>query len=72
MKFLLGVLFTVCVAIVGVFVVVSSGVVNVGADQEHSPLVYKFLETARTRSIANASKDIIVPNLAKVNIASSI
>ena len=39
MKFLLGVLFTVVVAIVGVFTVVMSGVINIGADQGHSPLV---------------------------------
>ena len=68
MKFLLGVLFTVVVAIVGVFTVVMSGVINIGADQGHSPLVYNFLETARTRSIAYASKDIIVPDLEKVEI----
>ena len=71
MKFLLGVLFAVCVAIVGVFVVVSSGVVNVGADQEHSPMMYSFLETARNRSIENASKDITVPDLGKVDMISS-
>ncbi|PKG89350.1 cytochrome C, partial [Psychrobacter sp. Sarcosine-02u-2] len=51
MKFLLGALFTVFVAIVGVFAVVTSGVVNVGADQEHSPMMFSFLETARNRSI---------------------
>ena len=70
MKFLLGVLFTVVVAIVGVFTVVMSGVINIGADQGHSPLVYNFLETARNRSIANASKDIVVPDLEKVDISS--
>lgn len=70
MKFLLGALFTVFVAIVGVFAVVTSGVVNVGADQEHSPMMFSFLETARNRSIANASKDIVVPDLEKVDIIS--
>ena len=70
MKFLLGALFTVFVAIVSVFVVVTSGVVNVGADQEHSPMMFSFLETARNRSIANASKDIVVPDLEKVDISS--
>ena len=70
MKFLLGALFTVFVAIVGVFAVVTSGVVNVGADQEHSPMMFSFLETARNRSIANASKDIVVPDLEKVDISS--
>ena len=71
MKFLLGVLFTVFVTITGVFAVVSSGVVNVGADQEHSPMMYSFLETARNRSIENASKDIVVPDLEKVDMISS-
>lgn len=71
MKFLLGILFTVFVAIVGIFIVVTSGVINIGADQAHSPLVYNFLETARTRSIANASKDITVPNLEKTEMISS-
>ena len=71
MKFLLGALFTVFVAIVGVFAVVTSGVVNVGADQEHSPMMFSFLETARNRSIENASKDIVVPDLEKVELISS-
>lgn len=71
MKFLLGVLFTVFVTITGVFAVVSSGVVNVGADQEHSPMMYSFLEIARNRSIENASKDIVVPDLEKVDMISS-
>lgn len=71
MKFLWGALFTVFVAIVGVFAVVSSGIVNIGADQGHTPLVYNFLETARTRSIANASKDIVVPDLKQVDMISS-
>lgn len=69
MKFLLGALFTVFVAIVSVFAIVTSGVVYVGADQEHSPMIFSFLETARNRSIANASKDIVVPDLEKVDIS---
>lgn len=71
MKFLLGILFTVVVALVGVFTVVMSGVIHIGADQSHSPLVYRFLETVRTRSIANASKDIIVPDLERAEMISS-
>lgn len=71
MKFLLGILFTVVVAIASVFAVITSGVVNVGADQEHSPMVYNFLETARHRSIENASKDIVVPDLEQVDMISS-
>lgn len=71
MKFLLGALFAVFVAIVGVFAVVSTGVINIGADQAHSPMVYNFLETARERSIANASQDIVVPDLTQVDMISS-
>ena len=71
MKFLLGMLFAVVVAIAGVVAVITSGVVNVGADQEHSPMVYSFLETARHRSIENVSKDIIVPDLEQVDMISS-
>ena len=71
MKFLLGALFTVFVAIVSVFAIVTSGVVYVGADQEHSPMMFSFLETARNRSIENASKDIVVPDLEKVDMISS-
>ncbi len=71
MKFLLGIIFTLVVAITGFFAVITGGVVNVGADQEHSPMVYNFLETARNRSIENASKDIIVPDLEQVDMISS-
>ncbi len=71
MKFLLGILFTVVVVIIGIFVVVTSGVINVGADQAHNPLVYNFLETARTRSIAHASEDIVVPDLEQAEMISS-
>lgn len=71
MKFLLGILFSVIVAVIGVFAVVSSGMISVAADQSHQPMVYDFLETARMRSIANASKDIIVPDLEKVEMISS-
>ena len=71
MKFLLGALFTVFVAIVSVFAIVTSGVVNVGADQEHSPMMFSIFETARNRSIAHASKDIVVPDLEKVELISS-
>lgn len=71
MKFLWGALFAVFVAIIGVFTVVSSGIVNIGADQEHNPLVYDFLEMTRERSIANASQDIVVPDLTQVDMISS-
>ncbi|MGE6474062.1 c-type cytochrome [Psychrobacter sp. NPDC078631] len=71
MKFLLGILFTVFIAITGIFITVTSGMINIGADQAHSPLVYDFLETARTRSIEHASKNILVPNLKKAEMISS-
>lgn len=71
MKFLLGAVFTVIVAIVGIFAVVSSGIVNIGADQAHNPMMYSFLETARNRSIENASKNIVVPDLTQVAMISS-
>jgi len=71
MKFLLGILFTVCIIMIGIFIVITSGVINIGADQAHSPLVYNFLETARSRSIEHASKDIFVPDLQKAEMISS-
>ena len=71
MKFLLGMLFTIFLAIFGIFSVVSSGVINVGADQERSPMISNFLETARNRSIESASKDITVPDLDQPNMISS-
>lgn len=71
MKFLLGILFAVVTVVIGIFAVVTSGIVNVGADQEHSPMMYSFLETARNRSIEHASKDISVPNLEKAEMISS-
>ena len=71
MKFLLGALFTVFVIITGIFIVVTRGVINIGADQAHSPLVYDFLKTARTRSMANASQHILVPNLKSAEMISS-
>ena len=71
MKFLLGVLFTIVAIVIGIFIIVTSGIVNVGADQKHSPIVYNLLETARNRSIQWASKDILVPDLEKVEMISS-
>ncbi|WP_201582769.1 c-type cytochrome [Psychrobacter jeotgali] len=71
MTFLWGVLFSIVVAVASIFIIVMSGVINVGADHAHSPMVYSLLETARTRSIARASKDIEVPNLDKAEMVSS-
>ncbi|TBN47135.1 cytochrome c [Pseudomonas sp. BGI-2] len=52
----------VVAAIVGAGVVYF-GVINVGADDPHSELVYSLLSTARDRSIAVRSRDIKVPDL---------
>ncbi len=71
MKFLLGALFTVIVAIIGVYAVVASGRVYVGADKEHTPMAHSFLKTALSSSIENASKDIEVPDLEQVDMISS-
>lgn len=71
MKFLLGILFSVIVAIIAVFVVVSSGMISVAADKAHQPMVYNFLDWARTQSIAKASEDIIVPKFDEAAMISS-
>lgn len=42
---------------------IGAGLYNVAADEAHSPLVYRLLETARERSIAVRARDIEVPNL---------
>jgi mono/diheme cytochrome c family protein len=42
---------------------VGAGMYNVAADEVHTPLVYRLLETVRERSIAARAKDIAVPDL---------
>ena len=71
MKFLLGILFSVVVAIASVFIVVNSGLISIAADKSHHPMIYKFLEQARSRSIAKASENIVVPNLDNAAMISS-
>jgi mono/diheme cytochrome c family protein len=39
------------------------GLINPGADEPHSPVVYKLIETARDRAIAVRADDIRVPPL---------
>lgn len=39
------------------------GLINPGADEPHSPVVYKLIETARDRAIAVRADDITVPTL---------
>jgi len=43
--------------------IVGAGLYNVAADEAHSPLVYRFLETTRERSIAVRARVLKVPNL---------
>jgi mono/diheme cytochrome c family protein len=53
-------------AIVGIAsaaTVLYSGIVNVAADEPHSPMVYWMLEQVRENSIEKASENIKVPNL---------
>ena len=51
------------IAVVGIFGFLYSGLYPVGADDAHTRVVYWALETLRERSVANASKDIVVPAL---------
>jgi hypothetical protein len=53
-----------CLAIVAVgALIVGAGLYNVAADEPHTSLVYRTLETARVRSIAVRADDIEVPKL---------
>jgi len=51
------------IAVVSIFGFVYSGLYPIGADDSHTRVVYWALETLRERSVANASKDIVVPAL---------
>lgn len=50
-------------AVVSIFGFLYSGLYPIGADDSHTRIVYWALETLRERSVANASKDILVPAL---------
>ncbi len=63
MKFILGVVTTLVMIAVMATAIITSGWVNVGADHEHSPIVYNLIEKARVNSIKHASQDIVVPKL---------
>jgi mono/diheme cytochrome c family protein len=39
------------------------GLINPGADEPHSPIVYKLIQTARDRAIAVRADDLVVPAL---------
>jgi mono/diheme cytochrome c family protein len=40
-----------------------SGLINPGADEPHSPIVYKLIQTVRDRAIAVRADDLVVPAL---------
>lgn len=58
--FKIGSLFILLILVGGVGFIYS-GVYPMGADVPHNKFTYWILETLRERSIANASKDIVVP-----------
>lgn len=51
------------VVVVGAALLIGVGAYNVAADQPHSSLVYRLLETARERSIAVRAATVEVPSL---------
>ena len=71
MKLLKTLLLLVLLALAIAFGVVWSGVYNIGADDLHTPTVYKILEYARERSIAARSETIEVPDLAQAELLRS-
>lgn len=60
-KLLLGALLATTLGAVTGSVVVMTGLIDVGADAPHSPLVHAALAVARERSIANRLADIKIP-----------
>src|SRR5574343_2112895 len=60
-KFLIGALATLSVGAATGGIVAASGIVNVAANEPHSPFVYQALAFARERSIASRSSDIKIP-----------
>lgn len=54
---------TVAALITAAALVTGAGLYNVAADEPHSPLVHRLLETVRVRSIAVRAADIEVPDL---------
>lgn len=51
------------ISVVAIFGFLYSGLYPIGADDSHTRVVYWALETLRERSVATASKDIVVPGL---------
>lgn len=60
-KLLLGALIATSLGAVTAGVVVMAGLIDVGADAPHSPLVHAALTVARERSIVNRTADIKIP-----------
>lgn len=60
-KILLGALASVGLTAAAGTIVIAAGVVDVGADTPHAPLVHQLLELTRERSIARRAADIAAP-----------
>lgn len=60
-KLLMGALVATSLGVVSGGVIVMAGLVDVGADAPHSPVVHQTLTVARERSIANRTADIKTP-----------
>lgn len=63
MNFLKSTLVLASVGLVGATGVIYFGAVHPGADEPHSALVYRLIETARERAIAVRADDVVVPAL---------
>lgn len=62
-KTIISSLVVVLVLVLVAAIVIASGAYNVAADEQHTPFGAWLLETARERSIAARTDDLVVPNL---------
>lgn len=62
-KIIISSLVVLLVLVLVAAIVIASGAYNVAADEEHTPFGAWLLETARERSIAARTDDLVVPNL---------
>lgn len=60
-KILIGALTTIVLGASTATIVAASGLIEIGADVPHSPLIYKMLEFGRERSIARRADGLKVP-----------
>jgi cytochrome c553 len=60
-KILIGALTTIVLGASTATIVAASGLIEIGADVPHSPIIYKILEFGRERSIARHADDLKVP-----------